>query len=134
MHKIIYILLFTGFYLQFSIYNVSIFTFLFAISNFYLQYLHPGYHFLSPSLKAPKLCFTLISLGRPFHILATLYLTDFIRKFEVHVGPGEGKTIIIFSFEIIFAVIKNIYFSFAARGSGGKRTTTCSLHGQYVKF
>ena len=72
-------------------------------------------------MKEAKLCFTLISLGRPFHSLATLYLADFIRKFEVHVGPGEGKTITIFSSEIIFAVIKNIYFSFAARGSGGKK-------------
>ena len=32
--EIIYI---TGFYLQFSVYNVSIFTFLFTISNYYLQ-------------------------------------------------------------------------------------------------
>ena len=39
--------------------------------------------FLSPFLKAAKLCFALASLGRPFHSLAALYLTDFNRKLEV---------------------------------------------------
>jgi len=41
----------------------------------------------------------------PFHILATLYLTDFLRKFEIHVGLRRVKQ---FFPEIVFAVIKNI--------------------------
>ena len=81
-------------YLHFTIYRFLTTVFYFTIFqslHFYLQYLHLGYHFLSPSLKAATLCFALISLGRPFHSLATLYLTDFIRKFEIHAGLRRVK-------------------------------------------
>lgn len=56
-------------------YYISISNNLIAIYNNYIC------TFLSPFLKAPKLW-----LGRPFHSLAALYLTDFNRKFEVGLG------------------------------------------------
>ena len=61
-------------------YYISISNNLIAIYNNYIC------TFLSPFLKASKLCFALTSLGRPFHSLAALYLTDFNRKFEVGLG------------------------------------------------
>ena len=47
---------------------------------------------------AAKLCFALTSLGRSFHGLVALYLTDFNRKFEV----GLGRVKQFFSSEIVF--------------------------------
>lgn len=61
-------------------YYISISNNLIAIYNNYIC------TFLRPFLKAPQLCFALSSLGRPFHSLAALFLTDFNRKFEVGLG------------------------------------------------
>ena len=52
--------------------------------------------FLSPALKAAKLCFALPSVGRSFHSLVAPYLTDFSRKFEAHLmGGGGGESCIL---------------------------------------
>ena len=55
--------------------------------------------FLSPALKAAKLCFALTSVGRSFHSLVAPYLTDFSRKFEAHLMGGGGGGNLVYLLE-----------------------------------
>jgi len=75
------------FYQQFSSCNVSIATFLFIYNNYVWVIT-----FLSPSLKAARLCFDLISLGRPFHRLTWLVGGGPIHKMPSIFSPGERSS------------------------------------------